>query len=33
MSVDREGLREKIGRVLEGTDVWEYKHVLGDPIP
>ena len=28
MSVDRESLREKISRVLEGTDVGEYKHVL-----
>jgi hypothetical protein len=33
MSVDREGLREKISRVLEGTDIGEYKHVLGNPIP
>jgi hypothetical protein len=33
MSVDREGLREKISRVLEGTNIGEYKHVLGNPIP
>jgi hypothetical protein len=33
MSVDRESLREKISRVLEGTNIGEYKHVLGNPIP
>jgi hypothetical protein len=30
MSVDREGLREKISRVLERTDIGEYKHVSGN---
>jgi len=33
MSVDREGLGEKVSRVLEGTDVGEYKKVLSDSIP
>ena len=28
MSVDREGLRKKISRVLEGMDVGEYEQVL-----
>jgi hypothetical protein len=33
MSVDRESLREKISRVLEGTDIGKYKQVLSDSIP
>jgi hypothetical protein len=33
MSVDREALRETIRRVLKGTDIGEYNHVLGNPNP